>query len=154
MLATAILYCCAASGPAPGRNSVTAATRTESGNYAGAYLDFTTAEGEQVLAKIASGDSYESAQKPLETESPGWGFDAVKKRAEDAWAAKLNTIEVKGGTEKERMLFCQPAADCAQGPAVPRSGRPDAHRGSRSVRCLFGIPAEIRSCCSRWWNPR
>ncbi len=92
-------------GAVLGGNSVTAETRTDSGNYAGAYLNFTTSEGEQVLVKVASGDSYEAAGKYLEAESAGWNFDAIKKRAEDAWAKKLNTIEVKGGTEKQRMLF-------------------------------------------------
>ncbi|HWC97015.1 MAG TPA: GH92 family glycosyl hydrolase [Candidatus Sulfopaludibacter sp.] len=92
-------------GAALGGNSVTTGTRNETGNYAGAYLNFTTTEGEQVLVKVASGDSYEAVEKVLEAESAGWNFDAVKKRAEDAWARKLNTIEVKGGTAKERMLF-------------------------------------------------
>jgi predicted alpha-1,2-mannosidase len=88
-----------------GSSTVTAGTRTESGNYAGAYLNFATSEGEQVLVKVASGDSYEAAQKRLEEENSGWNFDGIRKRAEDAWAKKLNTIEVKGGTDKERMLF-------------------------------------------------
>src|ERR1035437_615196 len=92
-------------GAVLGGNSVTAGTRTESGNYAGAYLNFATSEGEQVLVKVASGESYEAVQKSLEAESAGWSFDGIKKRAEDAWAKKLNSIEVKGGTEKERMLF-------------------------------------------------
>ncbi|MDR3702667.1 MAG: GH92 family glycosyl hydrolase, partial [Candidatus Sulfopaludibacter sp.] len=92
-------------GAVLGGNSVTAETRSDSGNYAGAYLNFATNEGEQVLVKLASGDSYEAAQKYLEAESAGWNFDGVRKRAEDAWAKKLNTIEVKGGTEKQRMLF-------------------------------------------------
>jgi predicted alpha-1,2-mannosidase len=90
-------------GSTLGGNSVTAGTRTESGNYAGAYLNFSTAEGEQMLIKVASGDSYEAAQKYLDADSAG--FDAIKKRAEDAWEKKLNSIEVKGGTEKEKMLF-------------------------------------------------
>ncbi|MGA2114767.1 MAG: GH92 family glycosyl hydrolase [Bryobacteraceae bacterium] len=92
-------------GPILGGNSVSPGSRADSGNYAGAYLDFATSEGEPVLVKIAVGDSYETAQRYLEEESAGWNFDAMKKRAEEAWAAKLNRIEVKGGTEKERSLF-------------------------------------------------
>jgi len=88
-----------------GGNSVNPGSRTDSGNYAGAYLNFVTSENEQVLVKIAAADSFETAQRYLQEESTGWSFDAIRKRAEDAWAAKLNRIEVKGGTEKERMLF-------------------------------------------------
>jgi predicted alpha-1,2-mannosidase len=75
------------------------------GNYAGAYLQFSTKEGEQVLVKIASGQSYEIAESRLRVEIPGWDFALVRKQAEDAWAKKLNRIEVTGGTEKEKMLF-------------------------------------------------
>jgi predicted alpha-1,2-mannosidase len=88
-----------------GGNTVTSGGKTESGPYAGAYLDFTTSEGEQVLVKIAAANSFEDAQKCLETESPGWNFDGIHRQAEENWARLLNTIEVKGGTEHERMLF-------------------------------------------------
>jgi predicted alpha-1,2-mannosidase len=88
-----------------GGNTVTPGGKTESGPYAGAYLDLTTSEGETVLVKIAAADSYEDAQKCLETESPGWNFDGIHRQAEATWARLLNTIEVKGGTEHERMLF-------------------------------------------------
>lgn len=79
--------------------------RTDTGAYAGVYLDYTTSEGEQVLLKVAEGESYAAAQKLLEGENPGWNFDGVRKQAEAAWSKKLNAIEVKGGTEKQRMLF-------------------------------------------------
>ena len=92
-------------GSAVGGNTVNPDVATNSGNYAGAYLDFATTEGEQVLLKIASGDSDEAARKSLETEDPGWNFDAIHHQAETAWAQKLNAVEVKGGTEKQRMLF-------------------------------------------------
>jgi predicted alpha-1,2-mannosidase len=76
-----------------------------SGPFAGAYLDLTTTSGEQVLVKIAHGTSYEQAEQRLQSEDPGWDFDRVHRQAEDAWAAKLNQIEVEGGSEKEKMLF-------------------------------------------------
>ena len=82
----------------PGAHSI-------SGDYAGAYLRFATTHGEQVLVKIASGVSYSIAQERLRAEDPGWDFDRVRTQAEEAWAKKLNPIEVKGGTEKEKALF-------------------------------------------------
>ena len=79
--------------------------RTISGNFAGAYLRFATTQGEQVLVKVTSGTSYESAEARLQAEQPGWAFDSVYHHAQEAWAEKLNTIEVKGGTAKQRELF-------------------------------------------------
>ena len=79
--------------------------RTESGSYAGSYLNFTTAENEAVLVKVASGASLEDAQALLAAEDPGWDFAGVKQKAEQAWSEKLGAVEVQGGTEHERMLF-------------------------------------------------
>ena len=91
--------------PLLGDKDVERAVRNISGHYAGAYLQFSTTAGEQVLVKIAHGRSYAVAEARLQKEDPGWNFDGVRRRAEDAWAKKLNQIEVTGGTEKERMLF-------------------------------------------------
>jgi predicted alpha-1,2-mannosidase len=88
-----------------GDNDVEPDARTIAGHYAGAYLQFTTTQGEQVLVKIAYGRTYDIAEARLQAEDPGWNFDRVKSAAENAWAKKLNLIEVKGGTEKEKMLF-------------------------------------------------
>ncbi len=79
--------------------------RTESGDYAGSYLRFATAEKEAVLVKVASGASTNEAAALLAAEDPGWDFAGVKKAAEQVWSEKLGAIEIKGGTEKERMLF-------------------------------------------------
>lgn len=78
---------------------------TMSGLFAGAYMDFTTTAGEHVLVKVAHGASYEQAGQRLQAENPGWDFDHVHQQAEQAWAIKLNRIEVKGGSEQEKMLF-------------------------------------------------
>jgi len=88
-----------------GDNRVTPDGKTESGPYAGAYLDFATSEGEEVLVKTSAADSFKDAQKRLETEDAGWNFDGIQRQAEEIWAKLLDTIETKGGTEHERMLF-------------------------------------------------
>ena len=88
------------------RNDVTKPdSRSESGSYAGSYLNFSTTEGEQILVKIASGRSYDDAQQRIKQENPDWNFDGIKGQAEAAWRKKLNLIEVEGGTEHERQLF-------------------------------------------------
>ena len=79
--------------------------RAISGNFAGAYLGFSTNAGEQVLVKITSGISYAQAEARLQAESPGWDFDGIHQKAREAWAKELNKIEVTGGTEKQKMLF-------------------------------------------------
>jgi predicted alpha-1,2-mannosidase len=88
-----------------GDSDVRPGARTISGRFAGTYLRFSTAEGEQVLVKVATGVSYQMAEDRLQAEDPGWDFDRVRRQAEAAWASKLDLIDVKGGTEKEKMLF-------------------------------------------------
>ena len=88
-----------------GDNDVEPGTRTVSGNFAGAYLQFATTDGEQVLVRMAHGSSFAQAEARLRAEDPDGNFDRVRKQAEAAWAEKLNRIEVTGGTEKEKMLF-------------------------------------------------
>jgi len=78
-------------------------SRSESGTYAGAYLQFSTEAGEQVVVRITSARTFEAAEEQLAVEKEG--FDGVRARAQNAWSQKLNLIEIKGGTEKQRMLF-------------------------------------------------
>lgn len=84
-------------------DSVSPASRSDSGNYSGCYLDFSTTDGEQVLVRIASGRNFEAVQRQLAADPTD--FEAVHQQAEDLWSAKLNLIEVTGGTEHERELF-------------------------------------------------
>ena len=88
-----------------GDSEVTPGVRSIAGHFAGAYLHFDTVQGEQVLVKIATGTTYYAAEHRLEAEDAGWQFDAVRQQARQAWAKKLDLIEVQGGTEKEKMLF-------------------------------------------------
>ncbi|MGC9197871.1 MAG: GH92 family glycosyl hydrolase [Acidobacteriaceae bacterium] len=88
-----------------GGNQVEPAAQTISGNFAGVYLNFHTTMGEQVLVKIGSGPSFQIAEDRLKTEQPGWDFEKIRHQAEDAWAQKLNLIQVNGGTREQRMLL-------------------------------------------------
>ena len=75
----------------------------------GAYVDFSTHEGEEVLMQTAiSLVSIEQARLNLETElvQPfGWDFNAVKENARKVWNDLLSKIEVKGGTETDKKKF-------------------------------------------------
>jgi predicted alpha-1,2-mannosidase len=91
--------------PILGSKIVDTGSRTMAGPFAGAYLDFTTKQGEPVLVKIAYGPTLAVAGQRLRDEQPGWDFDRIHRDAEAAWATKLDRIEVSGGTEHERMFF-------------------------------------------------
>ena len=84
-------------------DSVNPGSRSVTGSYAGSYLEFSTAAGEQILVRIAAGRTFEAAREQLAADARN--FDEVRQRATDLWRAKLDLIEVKGGTEHERELF-------------------------------------------------
>ena len=67
-----------------GYDEVDPSVRTVSGDFAGAYLSFSTTQGEQILVKVASGVSFAKADERLKTEEPGWDFDSIHERAEQA----------------------------------------------------------------------
>jgi len=59
-----------------------------------------------LLVKVAlSAVSPEGAKKNLETELPGWDFDATRKQARETWNQYLSKIIAKGGTEEQLITF-------------------------------------------------
>lgn len=88
-----------------GMDKVSPDSRSETGTYTGCYLSYDTESGETIVAKIAAGGSFEQTRKTIDAEIPGWNFEAVEKSAGEAWGKRLNAIEVKGGTEKQRAIF-------------------------------------------------
>lgn len=76
------------------------------GAQTGAYVTFSTSEGEQRLMKV--GISYVSAEQAranIETELPEWDFDQTVADARTDWNTWLSKIEVEGGTEIEQRRF-------------------------------------------------
>ncbi len=74
----------------------------------GAFINFTTEEGEEILMK--TGISYvseEQAKLNMETEMHdyGWDFDKVHQNAKTTWNDLLGKIKIEGGTEEERIKF-------------------------------------------------
>ncbi len=71
----------------------------------GVYVTFRNLQaGEQLLYKVAlSYSSLEGAALNLESEAPGWDFDAVRQSATRQWSDYLGRITVDGGTEKQRI---------------------------------------------------
>jgi len=76
------------------------------GENTGAYVQYTTSEGEVTKMKVAiSYVSTEQARLNLQTELPHWDFDRVVQESRNEWNQWLSRIEVEGGTEKQQQRF-------------------------------------------------
>lgn len=74
----------------------------------GMYLDFETAENEQILIRTGiSFVSVDNAKLNLEQEAKpfGWDFDKVRKSAADTWNKLLSTVEVEDSNEANKTKF-------------------------------------------------
>lgn len=71
-----------------------------------AWMKFPKLPNGVLLVKVGlSAVSEEGAVKNLETELPGWNFDAVVKMAQNAWQSELGKIMIEGGTIQQRRIF-------------------------------------------------
>jgi predicted alpha-1,2-mannosidase len=71
-----------------------------------ARLTFKLPDKEQLGVKIGvSFIDEEQARKNLEAEIPGWNFELLKDKGREKWNNALGKIEVKGGTEDQRIVF-------------------------------------------------
>jgi predicted alpha-1,2-mannosidase len=62
--------------------------------------------GGELLIKIGiSAVDSDGARRNLDAESPGWDFDAVREAARKSWNEALGRIEIRGGTEEQRIIF-------------------------------------------------
>lgn len=74
----------------------------------GAFVKFSTGENEVIKVKTGiSLVSIEQARLNMETETSkfGWDFDAAKNHARKIWNELLSKIEIKGGTEEQKVKF-------------------------------------------------
>ena len=71
-----------------------------------ARVDFDTAEGEQVLVKVAlSPVSIKGAKANLAAELPGWDFDATAAAADKAWNDELSKVKIETEDETSKRIF-------------------------------------------------
>jgi predicted alpha-1,2-mannosidase len=81
---------------------------TESGQTdpAGVFLTFNTTSNPVIDAKVAiSYVSTGNAQLDMQTENPGWDFNAVKASAQNSWNNLLGEIRVSGGSYAQTQEF-------------------------------------------------
>jgi predicted alpha-1,2-mannosidase len=71
-----------------------------------AILTFNINDGNEILTKVGiSSVDYKGAKNNIETEIPGWDFDAIKNSAHLNWEKELSKINVEGGSEDEKTIF-------------------------------------------------
>ena len=72
----------------------------------GAWLTFPAAIGHPILMKIGiSFISIEQARRNLETEIPGFDFEAVHAAAVAEWNQALRNVEIEGATPEQQQMF-------------------------------------------------
>ncbi|MBL7738834.1 MAG: GH92 family glycosyl hydrolase [Chitinophagaceae bacterium] len=80
--------------------------RSASGKNIKSYFVFDVKDTKTIRVKTGiSGVSMENAKLNLDAEIPDWGFDAVKKNAEEAWNKELSKIQIKGGSHDQQVAF-------------------------------------------------
>ncbi|HEY3762858.1 MAG TPA: GH92 family glycosyl hydrolase [Verrucomicrobiae bacterium] len=80
--------------------------RTNSNSSTAAYVTFDTTANPVVLARVGvSFVSVSNALLNLNTENPGWDFNAVWSGASNAWNSVSSRIQVTGGTGDEQTVF-------------------------------------------------
>lgn len=78
----------------------------QTGTRMGAYVEFATANKEQVLAQISTSFiSLEQARINMEKELPDWDFDRLCQMTKQAWNDKLSKIEVSGIEDNDKSIF-------------------------------------------------
>jgi predicted alpha-1,2-mannosidase len=81
-------------------------TRPGLDNRLGIYATFDTRRDPAVQVKLGvSFVSEEQARRNLQSELPGWSFEAAHSAARGMWADALGKIEVEGGSGEQRRIF-------------------------------------------------
>ncbi len=78
----------------------------DTGEKTGAFLSFDKAPTDQIQVKV--GISFLSslkAKQNIETEIPGWDFDAVRHQCEQQWEALISRIEIDPSATKEQKIM-------------------------------------------------
>jgi predicted alpha-1,2-mannosidase len=87
-------------------NSVEAGRPYAEGSRSGAYVSFDTSVNAVVQVRVGlSYVSMDKALRNLRQESRVWSLEGVCETASAAWNARLNSIQVTGGTEDQKTVF-------------------------------------------------
>ncbi|MBQ3122293.1 MAG: GH92 family glycosyl hydrolase [Bacteroidaceae bacterium] len=76
------------------------------GNGQYGRASFSTTDGEQVLLKVAlSPVSIDGARLAMESELPGWDFEAVRSDALEAWEKELERVKISAAEDSAKQIF-------------------------------------------------
>ncbi len=93
--------------------------REIAGDDIGAWFSFDAREGESVIVQVGvSFVSAENARANLEAEQEAPDFDAVRQSASDKWEKDLGKIRVKGGSERDKIIFYTALYHCLIHPNI------------------------------------
>jgi putative alpha-1,2-mannosidase len=82
------------------------AHRQLAGTHVKGVFQFLSHPGEGLLAKVGiSAVSIEGAIANLNREIPGWGFDAVRNQAAQAWNRALQRVQLEGESDEQKTLL-------------------------------------------------
>ncbi len=80
--------------------------KEKTGSNIGIYTTYSTIKGEQVQVRVGfSFISIDQARYNLENEIADWDFERVKSSGREIWNKVLSRIQIKGGTESQRVIF-------------------------------------------------
>lgn len=86
--------------------TVSHGSAASAGGQSGAFVSFDTTSNPVVQVRVGiSFGSVANARANLAAEDNTWDFTAVRQRADAAWNARLNSIQVQGGTPDEMAVF-------------------------------------------------
>jgi predicted alpha-1,2-mannosidase len=112
----------------------------------GAGYAFGALEQPLIVKVGISAVSIEGARANIDAEVPGWDFDAVRQQAEDAWNAKLNKIQVTGGTKEQQRIFYTALYHCYVAPYIfndvdgnYRGMDGEVHHADHNVYTVFSL---------------
>lgn len=89
-----------------GNEKLNPSVREAKGTALKCVLTFPTAGSEIIHVKVGlSAVSSENALKNLDAEIPGWGFDAVRRAARDAWDRELSKIVIGTSRADHKKIF-------------------------------------------------
>jgi predicted alpha-1,2-mannosidase len=88
-----------------GIDTIRYGSRAQTGSFAGCYLNYGTEQDEKILVRMAAGASFDQSRNRLRAEMPDWDFQKTKQAAVEIWNSKLSSIEVQGGTKRQRQTF-------------------------------------------------
>jgi predicted alpha-1,2-mannosidase len=70
------------------------------------HFDFHTQAGEKIMIKFAlSSVSTDGALLNLRTEAPGWDFDQIRRRGQEAWNTELSKLRIEGGKDQKENFY-------------------------------------------------